>query len=187
MRSNIYGLYKNRNAFFQVSGSNNSDTQLSVRTDSVFIGDTSITSSFALRCSGNINAYTPQFFIDGGDCKATKFFCYHDDVGAYRDLGSFTGQSVYNGTSKCYLGGNFIQYGVTSFTNLSANTPSTQSVSFSTSFEYPPVVIACPNTTVPEKISVGTSSITTSSFNLTCTRTNSSDTKVFWVAIGSRA
>ena len=187
IRPNIYGLYKNRNAVFQVSGSNNSNTELSVRTDTVFIGDTSITNRFELRCSGNINASTPQFFIDGGDCKATKFFCYHDDVGAYRDLGSFTGQSVYNGTSKCYLGGNLIQYGLASFTNLSANTPSTQTISFSASFEYPPVVIACPNTTVPQKISVGTSSVTTSSFSLTCTRTNSTETKVFWVAIGSRA
>ena len=85
------------------------------------------------------------------------------------------------------MGGNFIQYGLASFTNLSANTPSTQSISFSASFEYPPVVIACPNTTVPEKISVGTSSVTTSSFKLTCTRINSTETKVFWVAIGSRA
>ena len=162
-------------------------TGFNIDTSSIVIGDYGRTETFKIGCSNMIELNAPQIYIQGGDCKATKFFCYHDDVGGYRDLGSFTGQSVYNGTSKCYLGGNLIQYGIANFANLSADTPSTQTISFSASFEYPPVVIACPNTTVPQKISVGTSSVTTSSFKLTCTRINSTETNVFWVAIGSRA
>lgn len=82
------------------------------------------------------------------------------------------------------LGGAMIAYGYVDFTGLSANTPKTIIVKFPKNFINSPVVLASINTSVPHMCSVGIHGISSTSFEMSLTRTNTTDTSVFWMAFG---
>ena len=98
--------------------------------------------------------------------------------------------STINGSSqsRLFLGDTLIIYGRSSFTKLTANTTKTNEITFDkVGFVNPPVVIATTNSSSPNQCRIGAGSVTTTGFNLYLNRTNTTDTTVFWVAIGERA
>lgn len=52
-------------------------------------------------------------------------------------------------------------------------------------FSQVPAVVACPQSTSPDSCSVAVSNVTTTGFDIRLYRTNTADTDVFWIAIGS--
>lgn len=89
--------------------------------------------------------------------------------------------------SRLFLGDTLIIYGRTSFTGLTASTTATSKITFDkVQFANPPVVMVIPNSSSPHQCNVGAGSITTTGCNVYLNRTNTTDTNVFWIAIGER-
>lgn len=88
--------------------------------------------------------------------------------------------------SVLYLGHALIVYGRASFTGLTANTTATSSITFDEVFSNPPVVMTTVNSSSPHQSKTGAGSVTTTGCNIYLNRTNTTDTNVFWVAIGGR-
>lgn len=106
----------------------------------------------------------------------------------------FWGQTTFTGkTLSSYaddysyyiIGDMMIAYGSTMFTKLSANTSKTLEVVFPKKFNIVPVVMAIPNTSVPQTATVAVTDIRVNAFKLSLYKTNTSDTNVFWFAFGS--
>ena len=77
-----------------------------------------------------------------------------------------------------------IQGGVVSVTPTSANTIKSQAFTFAEAFENVPVVMLVPRTTVPNAITCGVSNVSTTGFTVYMTRTNTTQTNFFYLAIG---
>lgn len=105
------------------------------------------------------------------------------DVGAYA-RSEWDSSKATNGYCK-FPNGVIVQWGYQLVTVTAANTVMTQDVTFPIAFPS-----ACrsvqisPRTTVPNIVTCGTTSISTSGFQLTMTRTNTTDTGYSWFAIG---
>lgn len=94
-----------------------------------------------------------------------------------------------NGSNQsiCFLGSTMIIYGRTSFTGLTAKETKVSSITFNQSFTSAPFVMAIPNSSSPHQCRVGVGSVATTGCNIYLNRTNTTDTNVFWIAIGERA
>lgn len=93
-------------------------------------------------------------------------------------------------TGKAFLSnGLLIQWGETSITPTAANTPTSKTVSFSTTYTDNPIVMVTMLSTAPgtSVTGVAAGSISTTGFNAYVTRTNTTSTTVMWLAIGYRA
>jgi hypothetical protein len=93
-------------------------------------------------------------------------------------------------TGKAFLSnGLLIQWGETSVTPTAANTPTSKTVSFSTTYTDNPIVMVTMLSTAPgiSVTGVAAGSISTTGFNAYVTRTNTTSTTVMWLAIGYKA
>ena len=93
-------------------------------------------------------------------------------------------------TGKClFSNGLLIQWGETSVTPTAANTPTSKTVSFSTTYTDNPIVMVTMLSTAPgtSVTGVAAGNISTTSFNAYVTRTNTTSTTVMWLAIGYKA
>lgn len=95
-------------------------------------------------------------------------------------------KTVYNSPGGYFrLGGLMIAYGKADITGIVANTIKTHAVTFPKEFTLAPMVSLTKNSGAPEKISIGAGSVTTTGFNINFMRTNTTDTTIFWLAIGA--
>lgn len=94
---------------------------------------------------------------------------------------AFNGVNITSGGS---IKARNIQGGVVSVTPTSANAVNSQSFTFDQPFENTPIVVLTPRTTVPNTITCGVSNVSTTGFTLYMTRTNTTTTNFFYLAIG---
>ena len=94
---------------------------------------------------------------------------------------AFNGVNITSGGS---IKARNIQGGVVSVTPTSANAVKSQSFTFAQAFENTPIVILTPRTTVPNTITCGVSNVSTTGFTIYMTRTNTTTTNFFYLAIG---
>lgn len=94
---------------------------------------------------------------------------------------AFNGVNITSGGS---IKARNIQGGVVSVTPTSANAVKSQPFTFDQPFENTPIVILTPRTTVPNTITCGVSNVSTTGFTLYMTRTNTTTTNFFYLAIG---
>ena len=102
-----------------------------------------------------------------------------------RPLGEMKATSVYSGSqSIANLGDYATIYSIAKFTNLTANTTKIIDITFEQPFKVAPFITTTVNTKKPEQCSVGVTNVTTTGFTLNLTRTDTSDTSIFWKAEG---
>lgn len=143
------------------------DTSLTVNGTSTFNGDAYIT--------GKMKSDTTFIKATNGD--TTRDF----------SVGNFGGDDIYGNTQGvAYLGNCLIIYGSYSFTGLVANEVKTATIKFRVNFAMSPYISLTGNTSVPHIVDMGASSVSSTQFNLNFRRTNTTDTTVFWMAIGQR-
>ena len=91
-----------------------------------------------------------------------------------------------SGTYVKFADGTLINYKIVTDFTFSANTTTTKTVNFDSAFAYAPVVITGINTTIPDKLSLSTYGVTTTSVTLNGVSTfNASQAPtVYFIAIG---
>ena len=87
-----------------------------------------------------------------------------------------------------FSNGLLIQWGNVSITPSAANTPTAGSVTFAESYDYIPLVVVTPHSTVPGTTVTGSacSDFTKTGFKAYVTRTNTTATTLGWIAIGMK-
>ena len=141
-------------------------------------GYTGLTSSFdeGLLVKGNLVSNST---IMGNRIDSDNFYANGLRLG-YADVKASTSSNI----SVLYLGEILIQYARVSVTGLETNVNKQVDVNFKEEFQNSPLVIPVLNTSVPKLISTSVTGITNEKFTLNVTRENSTDTNVFWIAIG---
>lgn len=118
---------------------------------------------------------------------ANSFYVKGASSENFGNLGGFGGDSIYGTTQGvAYLGNCLMVYGSADFTNLTANEVKTMTIKFRVPFALAPFISLTGNTSVPHICDMGASSVSGTQFNINFRRTNTTDTTVFWCAIGQR-
>lgn len=103
-------------------------------------------------------------------------------------IGGFGGSSIYGDTQGvAYLGNCIIVYGNYKFTNVTANSSMSTTITFRLPFNSAPFISVTVNTSTPHTSYAGAVKVSATQFDLTFHRTSATDTTVFWCAIGQRA
>lgn len=141
------------------------------------------TNNFAIRTVNNLGSGTWNTLYHTGNKPNAS------------DVGSYSKSETYNRwnwtlnpstTGYCKIpNGTIFQWGATSITPTAADTVMSKTITFPTTFPSAcKFVTANPKSTVPNKLTVSCAGITTSSFDLYMTRTNTTTTDFYWFAIG---
>lgn len=77
-----------------------------------------------------------------------------------------------------------LEYGQERITISKANTYKSYHVTFANAYTNAPIVVVCPNSTVPKVIDVGVYNTTTTGFDIYVIRTNTTATLINWIAMG---
>lgn len=166
----------------------NEDTQINIASDGIQIKNTETENSLKMSDNGII---TDLLNITGKVVAQTGL----SSTGYVRAMSMAVNNKKFdknvktiNGSNQSvlYLGHTLVVYGRASFTDLTANTTATSSITFDEVFSNPPVVMTTVNSSSPHQCNVGAGSVTTTGCNIYLNRTNTTDTNVFWVAIGGR-
>lgn len=147
------------------------------------------TNNFAIRTTNNLGTGSWNTLYHTGNKPSAA------DVGAYYKYEVYNTSETYNRwdwtlnsntTGYCKIpNGTIIQWGATSITPSAADTVTSQTITFPTSFPNAcKFVIANPKSSVPNKLSTSCTIVNTSSFNLYMTRANTTATDYFWFAVG---
>ena len=130
------------------------------------------------------NVYTFKHDTSAGDYYS-KICCGGILIGADKKP-AFSGSlgSAYDTSSYFYLGGILICYGRIKAKCTTGGTPIATTISFPKTFNSTPFINLSVNTGAPQQCSVGVTDISTSSFVANFCRTNTTETSVFWFAIG---
>lgn len=130
------------------------------------------------------NIYTFKHDTSAGDYYS-KICCGSLLLGADKKP-AFTGsfKSVYNDPTYIYLGNVMICYGSTKMKCTTADKVVTSEISFPKTFKSVPFVNLTINSGSPQQVDVGATGVSTSNFTLNFCRTNTTETTIFWFAIG---
>ena len=134
--------------------------------------------------TGETNTYDTDYTTAEGEVTQEGTLLNADSMNAaVQDLidSSMNGISLSTGGT---LSVRNIQSGSETFSNPTANSVVTKSITFLTSFENVPVVVVTPNTGAPQNCHVGVTNITTTGFTLNFYRTTSVTTAIKWIAVG---
>lgn len=142
-------------------------------------------------CASNLEVSGKSLLNSTLDVKAATnsetFYVKASNSEKFCNLGGFGGSNIYGDTQGVlYLGNCMIVYGSYSFTNIIANTTMTAKINFRVPFKLAPFISLTLNTSVPNICDAGATGVGVNSFNLQFRRTNTTDTTVFWCAIGQR-
>ena len=130
------------------------------------------------------NIYTFKHDTSTGDYYS-KICCASLLLGADKKP-AFTGsfKSVYNDPTYIYLGNVMICYGSTKMKCTTASKVVTSEISFPKTFKSVPFVNLTINAGSPQQVDVGATGVSTSNFTLNFVRTSTTETTIFWFAIG---
>lgn len=166
----------------------NGNIRFTVDDDGIQIKDMEVGSSLKMN---NRGITTDSLVVNGrmvvGDGLSTTGYVRASSLAVSNKRFSADTKTI-NGTNQSilYLGHTMIIYGRTSFTDLTANTTATSSITFDKAFANPPMVTAIPNSSSPHQCGVGAGNVSATGCNVYLNRTNTTDTNVFWIAIGER-